>query len=560
MSNHAAPTLAIAALLAFATPATAEARADPGLDVRVLIDVSGSMKRNDRANLRVPALRLLTGLLPDGAHAGVWIFGDRAVELLAPRRVDTAWKRAANAAAAKVHSRDQHTDIEAALLEATEDWTGASPPGRRELIVLTDGIVDVAAGSEESRASRGRLIEVQLPRLRQLKARVHTLALSPEADAGLMERLSAASGGYHEAVAHAGGIERAFLRIFEASATPDSLPIVENRFEVDASVTELTLVVFRAADSSPTRIIEPDGRALGWERLSEDVRWDHEDGFDLITVTGPAAGTWRIDADPDPANRALIITDLQLKVGKMPKLIEPGRPAAVSLELIDGGRLIDSPAILGRTTFGASLGGRPGASVKIAVAPTDVPGRFLASIPALTEEGIYELRVTASAPTFARDLRQVMTVGASAPDAADGSGAAPADGRDPVGQAQSGATTSRNASPAAGASGDGPVAVHADAVRPTKGDPHATTAAPPPPVTTAAVAANEERPGDQNDGVTQDPRADPAAGSADTPANLEGLKDIATVAGFNLLLAGIGFYFHRRWRNRPGVAPALEAL
>lgn len=514
MSNHAVRAVVAVALLALATPATAEARAHPGLDVRVLIDVSGSMKRNDRANLRVPAMRLLTGLLPEGARAGVWIFGDRAVELLATRRVDTAWKRDASAAAAKIHSRDQHTDIEGALLEATEDWTGTRPPDRRELIVLTDGIVDVAAGGEESRASRTRLLEVQLPRLRQLNARVHTLALSPEADAGLMERLSAATGGYHEAVAHAGGIERAFLRIFQASASPDSLPIVDNRFEVDASVTELTLVVFRAADASPTRIIEPDGQPLGWTRLSEDVRWDHERGFDLITVTGPASGTWRIDADPDPANRALIITDLQLKVGKTPKVVEPGRPAAVSLALTDGGRLIDSPAILGRTAFDASLGGRPGAGVKIAVAPTDVPGRFLASIPALTGAGTYELRVTANAPTFARELRHVMTVGAIASDAAEGSDSATADGGDPVERARTGTTTNRNASPAADASRDGLAAAGADS----------------------------------------------AAGSADTPAYLDGLSDIAMIAGFNLLLAGIGFYFHRRWRNRPGVAHALEAL
>ncbi len=553
MSNHAARTAAIAALLALATPATAEAGAEPGLDVRVLIDVSGSMKRNDRANLRVPALRLLTGLLPEGAHAGVWIFGDRAVELLAPRRVDTAWKRAANAAAAKVHSRDQHTDIEGALLEATQDWTGASPPGRRELIVLTDGILDVAAGGEESRASRTRLLEVQLPRLRRLNARVHTLALSPEADAGLMERLSAASGGYHEAVAHAGGIERAFLRIFEASATPDSLPIVENRFEVDASVTELTLVVFRAVDSSPTRIIEPDGQPLGWERLSEDVRWDHERGFDLITVTGPAAGTWRINANPDPDNRALVITDLQLKVGKMPKQVAAGRPAAVSLELTDGGRLIDSPAILGRTTFAASLTGRSGASVNIAVEPTDLTGRFLASIPAMPEAGTYELRVTANAPTFARELRHVMTVGAITSDAVEGAEAATADGRDPIEQVRTGETTNGNASRAADAPGDVPVAVHADAVRPTKGDHRATTAA-------AVLAAEGEKPGEGIDGVTENARAASAAGSADTPAHLEGLTDIAMVAGFNLLLAGIGLYFHRRWRNRPGVAPALEAL
>ncbi|RLA17269.1 MAG: hypothetical protein DRQ56_09430, partial [Gammaproteobacteria bacterium] len=36
----------------------------PSVDVRVLIDVSGSMKQNDPRNLRIPALKLLVNLLP----------------------------------------------------------------------------------------------------------------------------------------------------------------------------------------------------------------------------------------------------------------------------------------------------------------------------------------------------------------------------------------------------------------------------------------------------------------------------------------------------------------
>ena len=41
-------------------------------DIRILIDVSGSMKQNDPANLRIPALKLINGLIPSGSRAGVW--------------------------------------------------------------------------------------------------------------------------------------------------------------------------------------------------------------------------------------------------------------------------------------------------------------------------------------------------------------------------------------------------------------------------------------------------------------------------------------------------------
>ena len=44
-------------------------------DIRLLIDISGSMKKNDSANLRIPSVSLLTELIPDGDKAGVWTFG-----------------------------------------------------------------------------------------------------------------------------------------------------------------------------------------------------------------------------------------------------------------------------------------------------------------------------------------------------------------------------------------------------------------------------------------------------------------------------------------------------
>jgi hypothetical protein len=50
------------------------AATDSKADIRVLIDVYGSMKQNDPNNLRQPALRLLTGLLPTGSKAGIWTF------------------------------------------------------------------------------------------------------------------------------------------------------------------------------------------------------------------------------------------------------------------------------------------------------------------------------------------------------------------------------------------------------------------------------------------------------------------------------------------------------
>ena len=80
-------------------------------DVRILIDVSGSMKQNDPLNLRRPALRLLVGLLPSETRAGVWTFG-RYVNMLIPLgQVDSAWKSKARKSSDSIASPGQFTNI-----------------------------------------------------------------------------------------------------------------------------------------------------------------------------------------------------------------------------------------------------------------------------------------------------------------------------------------------------------------------------------------------------------------------------------------------------------------
>ena len=73
-------------------------------DVRVVIDVSGSMKQNDPNNLRQPALELLVQLLPEGSKAGVWTFG-RYINMMVPHRPVTGqWRETATKKSSGINS------------------------------------------------------------------------------------------------------------------------------------------------------------------------------------------------------------------------------------------------------------------------------------------------------------------------------------------------------------------------------------------------------------------------------------------------------------------------
>ncbi|RQW02957.1 VWA domain-containing protein, partial [candidate division KSB1 bacterium] len=156
MQHSAIGLIAFALFLAFQAP-VAGADETPPADVRVLIDVSGSMKQNDPHNLRIPALKLLVNLMPPGAWAGVWLFAEQAQPLVPLERVDQNWQKQALALAAKIHSRGQRTDIEAALKKAALERQTADATSRRRLILLTDGLVDVGKEADKNAASKKRI-------------------------------------------------------------------------------------------------------------------------------------------------------------------------------------------------------------------------------------------------------------------------------------------------------------------------------------------------------------------------------------------------------------------
>ena len=288
------------------TPWAANKPADPTDDVRVLIDISGSMKRTDPHNLRRPALRLFTSLLPKGAEAGVWTFGQWTNMLVKHGPVDKTWKDKARKAADEITSHGLRTNIEDVMRRATWDWKRPDAGHRRSLILLTDGLVDIAKKSAENAASRERILGEILPQLQQAGVTVHTIALSSESDASLLEQLAAATGGWFKTIDSADGLERLFLRMFEKVSKADTLPLIGNKVSVDNSIHEATFLVFRKSGAAPTTVTPPKGKAFGQQKLPAGVEWHEDERYDLITVQDPAPGEWTINADVDPDNRVMV--------------------------------------------------------------------------------------------------------------------------------------------------------------------------------------------------------------------------------------------------------------
>lgn len=316
------------------------AEADRTDAVRVLIDVSGSMKKTDPGNLRTPALRLLVNLLPPDSEAGVWHFAQYVNRITPVGRADNAWRRSALDAADRIHSRGLFTDIGAALDDATTDWRSPVPGERRSIILLTDGKVDVSKEDGVNEQARADLLRELLPRLQAADVSVHTIALSADADQDLMRRLALGTDGEFFQVDSAEELQRIFLRLFEQTVERETVPLDGNRFGIDSRIDEMTVLAFRGPEAKPTRLQTPSGSTFGRTSAGDDVRWFHERGYDLITVTDPEPGQWVLQADTDPDNRVMIVTDLQLRTTRLPSNLIAGERLSYAAGLSEKGELI----------------------------------------------------------------------------------------------------------------------------------------------------------------------------------------------------------------------------
>jgi len=406
-------------LLLFSAPLFAKKKPPPQLsDVRVVIDISGSMKKNDPQNLRRPALRLLVGLLPSGSRAGVWTFGQYVNMQVPLGHVNDVWKAQARKRAEQIHSRGLFTNIEEALIRATKDWTGEPTRFRRDVVLLTDGMVDVSKDAEKNAASRERVLSEILPRLKQLGARIHTIALSERADHELMRELSTGTDGWYEQVNSADRLQRVFLRIFEEVGKPDTVPLKGNKFKIDRSIKEATLLVFRKSDGAkPTKIISPSGKVFDINNAPRSITWHEDEGYDLLTMSKPEPGEWRIQAEVDPDNRVMIVTDLRMHSTDLASRISVGERLPFIIQFSDHGKKITRTDFLKMVeiksehqigdTYSEPLPIRDDGKYGDKEA---LDGTFSAIVGEGLELGKSEVVVVAEGKTFLRERRQAFEV------------------------------------------------------------------------------------------------------------------------------------------------------
>ncbi|MBW5798676.1 vWA domain-containing protein [Halomonas elongata] len=377
-------------------------------DVRVVVDVSGSMKRNDPDQLAASAMELLVSLLPGGVSAGVWTFGERVDNPLPLGEVSEQWRERALALPPALRDYQQYTDIETALEQAAS----AEANGWRHLILMTDGVIDLppSRGNKPGidEASRQRLVESMAPRFADRGVVVHAIAFSDEADLALVEQLAQRTGGLASVAKSPESLLGAFLDIIERIFPADQLPLEEDdRFVVDPSVENLSALVFHGPDEGPVTLVAPDGTRYTAETAPDDIRWQVEPHFDLIRVPDPEAGEWRIEGPVGPKSRVSVSSPWRLSTSGLPTTLYRGFPVPVEAWLEHEDAEAPLPDNL---RFSVTLVGDGDETLASEQLDATTDGRFRGRLSAPMQTGNARLLIRARGEGFERQRGQAVNI------------------------------------------------------------------------------------------------------------------------------------------------------
>jgi len=292
---------------------SSKATEKPPLDSVLMLDSSGSMKFTDPNELRKPAAKLFIQLLGKQDRTSVVSFSSQAwpitflSKLETPRQLEQALN-----ATDRISHKGAYTNIHAALNKGLELLKNSQQLQREPIMILmSDGKIDVGDDAR-SAALREQIINQLLPQLARHKIKVYSIAFTEASDQQLMQQIADVTDGRYALAASDDVLHKVFSKIFEQAKEPNMLPLHENRFVVDESISEVTIIANKKNANSAIELKSPDGNNYSASRHSANINWFVSSSFDMITVQKPQVGEWAILFSDDD-NRAYIVTDIKLR-------------------------------------------------------------------------------------------------------------------------------------------------------------------------------------------------------------------------------------------------------
>lgn len=214
-----------------------------------------------------------------------------------------------------------------------------------------------------------------------------------------------------------------------SAASESAMSLLDNRFRIDPSITEITFVIYRAEPSQPVVLVRPDGHKYYAWNHGANIRWYEEAAMDIITVENPMPGPWQAVGKVTPKNNIQFITGLKMTTDTFPERLYHGEELKFTARLT----VHDKPLLLKdfldrvhlKVTFAKFIEDQEALAKDAQPVPEVVgnfaddglgldenagDGVFTVALPVTPEPGKYRVRITTGNGVFLRAQEQVVLV------------------------------------------------------------------------------------------------------------------------------------------------------
>lgn len=396
------------------------AKESSAIEAILVLDSSGSMKRNDPKNLRIPAAKLFISLLSPQDSVGVISFSDQGYPVigLTPLNSNDSSNRLFQAVE-KISSKGAYTNLHDALDKAHGLLLKSGAENvKRYIILMSDGKMDVGDQARDKTLTR-RITQELLPRLQQDNIRVYSIAFTEASDITLLQAVAQESKGMFSLAKTDKDLHGVFTSIFESSKNPDMLPVEGGQFVADETIDEVSIVASKENSSIEILLQDPNEKRYSNNDKPENMKWFASENFDLITISKPSQGTWQLLSTEDK-NKAYIITDLGLDTNITDSDLPLNSELSIQLWLVRAGETVMQEDLLVNTQFTLELEQPNGIVTSYTLHDNGKLGDAKANdgiYTTLTEffkQGQYQLRLIAKSQTFQREVKRFFQVNAKA--------------------------------------------------------------------------------------------------------------------------------------------------
>jgi len=164
---------------------------------------------------------------------------------------------------------------------------------------------------------------------------------------------------------------------------------------------------------------DPGGRELSSDAAGDTLKWFVSHHFDMITVTKPQTGTWKLLFSAGN-NRAYIVTNMSLNHNPQEPNLSTNEDMVLESWLEQDGKLLDREAVLTNTRFFMDIEDPAGNSAHVELLDAGQYGDrtaadgVYANTLSYTNPGAYRIQIVAQGETFQRQKTVHLEVAAAA--------------------------------------------------------------------------------------------------------------------------------------------------